>query len=200
MLDEMYPPSYTFNERFVIESNMIDPQPGYNGNSPGDLMYDNHLSALELVLSNDWNLELTSPLDIHRVLTKGIPFFEDYGMSGKYRDVDCWIGNSICPKPFMIPNFMMQWYEKTMGLIEEGEKSPTEIAWISHHMFEVVHPFIDGNGRTGRLIFNKILTQLGQEPRIIFYDDRFQYYEAISDFRAEYFNGQGFMFCNGVLI
>lgn len=192
MLDEMYPPSYTFNERFVIESNMIDPQPGYNGNSPGDLMYDNHLSALELVLSNDWNLELTSPLDIHRVLTKGIPFFEDYGMSGKYRDVDCWIGNSICPKPFMIPNLMMQWYEKTMALIEEGEKSPIEIAWISHHMFEVVHPFIDGNGRTGRLIFNKILTQLGEEPRIIFYDDRFQYYEAISDFRAEYFNGQGF--------
>ena len=192
MFNELYPPAYTFNERFVIESNMIDPQPGFNGNTPGDLMYDNHLAALELVLSNDWNFELTSPLDIHRVLTRGVPLFEDYGMSGKYRDVDCWIGNAICPKPFLIPSLMMHWYEKTMFLIDEAQKSPVEIAWISHHMFEVVHPFIDGNGRTGRLIFNKILTQLGEEPKIIFYEDRFQYYEAISDFRAEFFNGHTF--------
>lgn len=192
MFYELCPPSYTFKERFVIESNMIDPQPGFSGNSPGDLIYDNHMAALDLVLSNDWNLELSSALDIHRVLTKGIPFFEDYGMSGKYREVDCWVGSSICPKPFMIPNLMVHWYELTMRLIEEGEKSPLEIAWISHHMFEVIHPFIDGNGRTGRLIFNKILNQLGEKPRIIFYEDRFQYYEAISDFRSEFFNGHAF--------
>lgn len=192
MFYELCPPSYTFKERFVIESNMIDPQPGFSGNSPGDLMYDNHMAALDLVLSNDWNLELSSALDIHRVLTKGIPFFEDCGMSGKYREVDCWVGSSICPKPFMIPNLMVHWYELTMRLIEEGEKSPLEIAWISHHMFEVIHPFIDGNGRTGRLIFNKILNQLGEKPRIIFYEDRFQYYEAISDFRSEFFNGHAF--------
>ena len=192
MLNEIFPPAYSFNERFVIESNLIDPQPGFSGNVKGDMMFDNHMDALELVLSDGWNLELTSPLDIHRVLTKGIPFFEDYGMSGKYRDVDCWIGKTICPKPFMIPNLMMQWYEKTMGLIEEGQKSPLEIAWISHHMFEIVHPFIDGNGRTGRLIFNKILTQLCENPKIIYFDDRFQYYEAINNFRSEFFNGHTF--------
>ena len=43
-----------------------------------------------------------------------------------------------------------------------------------------------------KVIFNKILTQLGEEPKIIFYEDRFQYYEAISDFRAEFFNGHTF--------
>ena len=39
--------------------------------------------------------------------------------------------------------------------------SALDCAIISHHMFEVVHPFIDGNGRTSRLIMNLILLQNG---------------------------------------
>ena len=60
------------------------------------------------------------------------------------------------------------------------------------HMFEVVHPFIDGNGRTGRLILNKVLNDLGQDPLIVKFSDRFSYYDSIQEFRDYSFTGNDF--------
>jgi len=192
----MIPQSYNFNQTYVIQSNLIDPQPGFLGNTPGDLIYDNHLDALEMVLDNSWELYEGTPCDVHRVLTKGVPYFEEFGMSGKYRNVNVWIGDEACPKPFVIPNLINSWYDNTMKLIADGELSPLQIAWISHHMFEVVHPFVDVNGRTGRLLFNKILAQLGEKPRIVYYEDREQYYKAIQYFREYHFHANMFINMN----
>jgi len=44
-----------------------------------------------------------------------------------------------------------------------------------HHRFEYIHPFIDGNGRTGRLVMNLILVRLGHPPVIIFKKQRAAY-------------------------
>lgn len=189
----MEPFSYSFNELFVKQSNLIDPQPGYNGQKPGDLIYENHLNALEMALDNSWELYEGSSCDLHRILTRGVPFFEDYGASGRYRTVDVWIGHEICPSPIIIPQLMNTWFNITQKLINESIKNPLEIAWISHHMLEVIHPFIDGNGRTGRLIFNKVLTQLGEKPRIILFSDRFLYYNAINNFRENHFINNNFI-------
>lgn len=179
---------------FITESNLIDPQPGYEGNRPGCLMYENHMSALDFVLSNGWELNVSTPLDIHRFLTKGIEYFENNNSSGKYRTVDVWVGHHECPKPYLIPGLMDVWYKTTVDLMNNVSLDPIDIAWISHHMFEIIHPFIDGNGRTGRLIFNKVLHDLGQDGRIIYFKDRFDYYDEIDEFRKYYFTGQ--TFCN----
>ncbi|MEO7262747.1 MAG: Fic family protein [Jatrophihabitantaceae bacterium] len=55
---------------------------------------------------------------------------------------------------------------------------PVELARI-HNAFEKIHPFIDGNGRTGRLVLNLILVRLGFPPAIIFKRDRDRYLSAL---------------------
>lgn len=56
--------------------------------------------------------------------------------------------------------------------------APMQLARI-HHGFETIHPFIDGNGRTGRLALNLILVRLGFPPAIIFKRDRDRYLLAL---------------------
>ena len=192
-------PHFDWKNIYVSESNRIDPQPGYSGLHPGCKIYDNHLSALNFVLSDGWELNENTPLDIHRILTRNIPFFEDGGNSGAYRRVDCYIGIETCPLPYQIQNLMKLWFEKTkelMNLVYDNNLSAKDCAFISHHIFEVIHPFIDGNGRTGRLLINKVLYDLGEEPIIIMFDDRNEYYNSIQNFRNKHWTGKQFILDN----
>lgn len=185
------PPNHTFKHVFIENSNLIDPQPGYDGNHPNCPLYINHCNAFDFVLNKDWEFNKFAPLDIHRMLTRGIKFFEDRGMSGIYRNVDVFIGRQICPSAALIPELIDFWFHFTKKMIEQSDLEPLKIAWISHHMFEVIHPFIDGNGRTGRLLLNKILSELRQDPVLVYYSQRHLYYDAIQDFRNKFFmNGK----------
>ena len=55
---------------------------------------------------------------------------------------------------------------------------PERIALV-HNQFERVHPFIDGNGRTGRLVLNLLLGRLGYPPAIIYKRDRDKYLNSL---------------------
>jgi len=190
-------PYFEWKDIYVTESNRIDPQPGYAGNIAGCRMYDNHMSALNYVLSEGWEINQNTPADIHRILTRGIPFFEDSGNSGFYRKVDCYVGIETCPYPYQLNNLMKIWFDTTKRLIDlayDKKITSKDCAFISQHIFEVIHPFIDGNGRTGRLLINKVLNDLGAEPIIIMFDDRQKYYESIQSFRETYWTGKQFKF------
>ncbi|MEO7121648.1 MAG: Fic family protein [Lacisediminihabitans sp.] len=66
--------------------------------------------------------------------------------------------------------------------ITAGEISPEEIPITLaelHSSFERIHPFIDGNGRTGRLVLNLILVRLGFPPAIIYKAHRNRYLTAL---------------------
>ena len=66
----------------------------------------------------------------------------------------------------------------------EGNRKlhPIERAALFHLKFEGIHPFVDGNGRTGRLILNFMLMQAGYPPINVKYSDRKRYYEAFNQY------------------
>lgn len=201
MSKKFIPTSISWKHVFVKQSNLIDPQPGYPGSEPGHLMFDNHLVALDFAISDGWELSEHTPLDLHRLLTKNIDFFENSNYSGRYRTQDVWIGHEVCPHFIKIPELMKIWFDFTNEKINkfDGHKeSALEIAWAAHHMFQVIHPFIDGNGRTGRLLHAKVMHDLGMEPEIVLFSDRFIYYDSIQYFRDQFWSGSEF-YLNDIL-
>jgi len=56
---------------------------------------------------------------------------------------------------------------------------PVEVASLIHLKFIEIHPFTDGNGRTGRLLMNFILTRLGYPPMIVKNEEKRDYYKAL---------------------
>jgi fido (protein-threonine AMPylation protein) len=78
--------------------------------------------------------------------------------------------------PVSIPAELAAWSESTAG---PPDKHPLEHAAVHHAWLERIHPFIDGNGRVGRLILNFMLLQAGYPPAVIHLDQRTRYLRAL---------------------
>lgn len=60
-----------------------------------------------------------------------------------------------------------------------GATYPVESIAAAHGAFERIHPFLDGNGRSGRLLMNLLLVRFGYPPAVIFSRDRNRYLRAL---------------------
>lgn len=78
-----------------------------------------------------------------------------------------------------IDSLMRQWTDDVNALREPTEEPFPEALARVHNAFERVHPFLDGNGRTGRLLLNLLLGRLGYPPAIIYKRDREKYLKAM---------------------
>ncbi len=102
---------------------------------------------------------------------------------GKYRSLPVRISGvfHIPPEPFLVPkqmeNLLLEFKNTSMHTIEEVA--------LFHLKFEGIHPFIDGNGRTGRLLINLALMQKGYPPINIKFADRKAYYRAFDSYAKE---------------
>lgn len=113
-------------------------------------------------------------LTIHATILRGI----DDANSGQYRAVPVRISGSevILPNPFKVPDLMEEfstWLKSESGL------HPVELAAEAHYRLVTIHPFVDGNGRTARLLMNMILMMQGYPPAIIRKRDRLAYIGAL---------------------
>lgn len=79
------------------------------------------------------------------------------------------------PDPILVPEQMEQ---LVSAFAAKSRLHPIFRAALFHLQFEGIHPFVDGNGRTGRLILNLMLMQAGYPPINVKYGDRKRYYEA----------------------
>ena len=100
--------------------------------------------------------------------------------AGSYRDVNVFITGSrhIPPMNSLVPPMMRElidWLNSTEAI----KLHPVEKAARFHHNFVYIHPFVDGNGRTGRLLMNLLLMQDGYPAAVIRAEKRSDYYTAL---------------------
>jgi len=139
----------------------------------------NHRDAIIYVeerVAKDEALSEWQIRNIHSLVLKGI----DDGEAGRYRQENVVIsGASTTPPEFLrLPQEMaslIDWH------VQAQVQHPVTRAAGLHTRFVKIHPFIDGNGRTGRLLLNFELMKAGYPPAIIRKEDRLAYYDALDE-------------------
>lgn len=151
-----------------------------------------HLEAINHTFALDYVKELVRDkipftkailLDIHKLVLQGI----DNHHAGSYRKVQVLISGAkhIPPQPYLLQKEMegfFLWYEA-----EKNSIHPIILAAEMHERLVTIHPFIDGNGRTSRLLMNLILLQHGYPIAILKGDaeNRSKYYEALEQAQTD---------------
>lgn len=138
----------------------------------------NHRDAIAYVEDIVHNAEPFSEWqirNIHQLILKGI----DNENAGRYRNVNVVIAGAmhVPPDHLQIPQRMaalVDWYQTQAGSLH-----PVERAARVHAAFVGIHPFVDGNGRTSRLLMNLELMKSGFPPVVITVEQRLRYYEAL---------------------
>jgi len=104
-------------------------------------------------------------------------------MRGAYRVVEVEItGTTFQPTPAM---FIAERMDQLISSCSRSRRHPAIIASLFHLEFESIHPFINANGRTGRLISNYILMNAGFEPVNIQAESRARYISNLRAFQVE---------------
>lgn len=122
--------------------------------------------------------------ELHRILAGGVM---DQGEAGRYRSIAVRVGNYLPPAPSEVSGLMFELLEWWNG--KAKEISPVLSSAILHYRFEDIHPFADGNGRTGRALALWELYRRGFDTHHIFsvdeyyWEDRLGYYAALDGVR-----------------
>ena len=190
-MEEYFATRYTFDSN-QIEGNTLTYQETHlvvaEGLTIGGKSLVDHLEAINHTEAIAWLKQMVNGnedvskrnlLDIHRLILKSI----DNDNAGRYRNVSVRIGGSehLPPQPYLLDKLMEDYfihYERQKRVMH-----PIILAAEMHERLVSIHPFIDGNGRTSRLIMNFILLRNGYTIASLKgdYDSRMAYYSALEN-------------------
>jgi len=118
---------------------------------------------------SDEDLSLEQLLEVHRRLLSGSRL---EGTGGRIRTVQNWIGGSsynpcsaafVPPPPELVEDLLLD-----LCRFCNDDSLPAIVqAALAHAQFETIHPFVDGNGRTGRALIHLTLRRRGLAPRVL---------------------------------
>jgi fido (protein-threonine AMPylation protein) len=132
-------------------------------------------------------MTLTDLRQIHRLALDLVwdvaphPDATDHERPGNFRehDLEPFPGGMKPPPWPEVPQLIASWLDDAKELPRaEPLAFPEELARV-HARFEQIHPFLDGNGRAGRLVLNLLLVRMGYPPAIIYKRERSQYLKAL---------------------
>ena len=123
--------------------------------------------------------------EVNRLVTENTLSYRATGaVAGEYTTVDMAAGDTVFGDHQELIARVPRLMESTQRAIDDG-LHPMVVAAKWHGYFEYLHPFRDGNGRTGRLLSNFILLRAGHPLLIIKLEDRAEYISALKLIRAE---------------
>jgi Fic family protein len=165
---------------------------------PDDVVeVQNYIRALEFGRSRLEELPLSLRLvrEIHEKLMHGVR--GEHGTPGEFRTSQNWIGPNGCtlnealyvPPP---PGEMMDLLGDWELFLHERELMPDLLQCaVMHEQFEAIHPFIDGNGRIGRLLVTLFLVERGRLSQPLLYlsayieQHKHEYYDLLQGVRTD---------------
>jgi len=119
-----------------------------------------------------WGWFLTQELTIFNIIEMHKRIIECLNpyIVGRFRQHNVQVGGYLAPDCMVVPELMREW------LARHGKAATDETIKAAHIAYEHIHPFEDGNGRSGRMIMNYQREQAGLEPLLIKASEKYEHY------------------------
>jgi len=139
----------------------------------------NHREAIAYVEKLVSQEDRIIPYDVRQIHKLVLTQIDDEN-AGQYRKTPVKIAGAdhVPPEAWEIPRLMTAWGDWLAQV--QVDQDVVVSAALAHHRLVAIHPFVDGNGRTARLVMNLILMKNGYPPAVIERAHRQQYYRVLA--------------------